>query len=142
MKEIDFYNKFEFNIYKFNRYHHTDNSKTPVAKHYFGCLIKGTAKIKSQNEELLLHPNEIFYIPKGLRYQSFWFGENEKEVKFYSFGFEFPPSDESFVLQKINCSKKAQKIFDEMCEKTRQNKKSIGKLYYFFEEIADGMMCK
>lgn len=139
MKDADFYNKFEFNIYKFNRYHHTDNSKTPLAKHYFGCLIEGTAKIKTQNEELLLMPNEIFYIPKGLKYQSFWFGENEKYVQFYSFGFEFSPSLESYVLQKIKCSDSANKIFSEMCEQTKQGKKSVGKLYYFFDEIADDM---
>lgn len=139
LKDTEFYNKFYFNIFKFNRYHFTDNSKTPIANHYFGCLIKGTVKIKTQAEELLLKPNEIFYIPKGLTYQSYWFGENGEEIQFYSFGFEFSPINKPFVLQKVNCSDNAQKLFNEICDNARKNKKSIGKLYSFFEEVSDSM---
>lgn len=136
MNEADFYKKFRFNILKFYKYHLTDNSKTPVPLHYFGCLIKGTAKIKTSKTELNLHPGEVFYIPKGLKYQSQWFGE---EVEFYSFGFEISPINKSFLLQKITCSEKAKEVFNDLCKDIPYTQKGIGKLYYFFELVADGM---
>ena len=137
MNQINFYNKFNFNIFKFRKYHLTDNSKKPISNHYFGYLIKGSAKIKSKETELLLSPNEIFYIPKGLKYQSEWFGE---KIEFYSFGFEISPINQSFALQKINCNKKAQEIFQELCKEIHSTKNVIGKLYYFFELVARNMI--
>lgn len=139
MNELNFYKTFNFNIFEFNEYHLTDHTKSPVTNHYFGCLIKGTAKIKTKNEKLELKPNEIFYIPKGLKYQSFWFGENSGKVSFYSFGFEISPLNKHFALQKINCSRKEREIFDDLCKGITAKDKCIGKLYYFFEEVASGM---
>jgi AraC-like DNA-binding protein len=139
LNEIDFYKKFNFNIFEFNGYHLTDNTKSPVASHYFGCLIKGEAKIKTHDTELLLYPTEIFYIPKGLKYQSQWFGKDGEEIKFYSFGFEISPMNKPFILQKINCSDRAKEIFSELCDEINSPQKSIGKLYYFFELVAKEM---
>lgn len=107
--------------------------------HYFGCIKKGYATITSKKETLELKPNEIFYIPKGLKYQSQWFSGNDGQIEFYSFGFEFSPIDKFFDLQKINCSKKSKKLFDELCFEIPITDKGIGKLYYFFGEIAEGM---
>jgi AraC-like DNA-binding protein len=42
-------------------------------------------------------------------------------------------------LQKINCDKKAQEIFQELCKEIHSTKNVIGKLYYFFELVADNM---
>lgn len=136
MKEADFYKSFRFNIFNFSNYHLTDNTKIPTRYHYFGYLIKGKAKIKAGSKELLLSPNEIFYIPKGLKYQSEWFGE---EIKFYSFGFEISPINKFFALQKISCSDKAKAIFNELCKEIPITEKGIGKLYYFFGEVCDDM---
>lgn len=136
MTEADFYKQFTYNIYEFNNHHFTDNSKKPVQHHYFGCLIAGTAIIKTKKTVLTLNPNEIFYIPKGLTYQSEWFGE---KIKFYSFGFKISPINQAFVLQKVNFSSKAKALFDELCKDINSSQKNIGKLFYFFEQVADGM---
>ena len=139
MNETNFFNKFNFNIYTFQKYHYTDNTKIPVQCHFFGCLIKGTARIKTATSELLLQPGEIFYIPKGLRYQSHWFGEDGNTVSFYSMGFEISPIDKPFVLQKIEPSPKAKALFTQLCGYIPFAGKGIGTLYYFFEEVAGGM---
>ena len=139
MNETDFFNSFNFNILKFNKYHLTDHTKVPITCHYFGCIIKGTAKIKTAETELLLNPNEIFYFPKGLKYQSQWFGENKENVIFYSFGFEFLPINKPFVLQKINCTDTAKELFKDLCENIYNKEKSIGLLYHFFGEVANCM---
>ena len=101
MDEAKFFESFQFNIYTPARYRLTDYSKRPIPRHYFGCLVRGTAIIKSEKTELSLKPGEIFYIPKGLTYQSQWFGDEEKKIEFYSFGFGFSPTGKSFALQKI-----------------------------------------
>lgn len=139
MNDANFSNCFSFNIFKFERFHLTDNSKTPNARHYFGCITKGTAEIVSKNEKIAIKPNEIFYIPKGLKYQSRWFSDDNGQIEFYSFGFELSPINKSFILQKINCSEKAKQVFDELCREIPVTGKGIGRLYYFFGEVSDNM---
>lgn len=139
VNSIKFYKSFSFNVYRFEKYHLTDKTNEPVSMHYIGCLIDGSAKITSKNETIELKPNDVFYIPKGLKYYSQWFSENDRPIEFYSFGFEVSPINKSYVLQKINCSEKAKIIFDELCQEIPITDKGIGKLYYFFGEIAETM---
>ncbi len=139
MDELYLYKKFDFNLFEFNRYHMSDFTKTPIIRHYFACLINGRAEIRTKDKVLYLEPNEVFYIPKGLKYQSQWFGENGKEIKFYSLGFELSPIDKTFDLQKIDCTGQARVLFDELCSEIYSSKRNIGKLYYFFELVADSM---
>lgn len=140
MNNIDFFNELAFNIYKYDKYHFTDNSKTPLPYHYFVSIIKGSAKIRCKNMEFSMSAGEIFYFPKGLKYQSHWFGNENDEVAFYSFGFKKIPVLESFVLQKINCTQKAKDVFNELCEEVPITPKAVGKLYYFFGEVSDNMI--
>lgn len=140
MNKAYFFKSFSFNILKFNKYHLTDNTNPPVNMHYFGCIIKGFAEIKSKNQKIMLKPNEIFYIPKGLSYKSQWFAEKDEPIEFYSFGFEVSPINKSYILQKINCSQKAKMLFDELCLEIPITDKGIGKLYYFFGEAAENMI--
>ena len=139
MNSENFFNGFRFNIIKFNKYHLTDNTKDPVPYHYFAMLIKGTAKIEARDTVLSLKPGEIFYIPKGIKYQSQWFGEGGKQVEFFSFGFEISPINKTFALQKINCSDEARMLFDNLCKEIPYKEKGIGALYYFFEKVSDSM---
>lgn len=139
MEQLNFLNSFFFTIYNYDNYHFTDNSTTPKNNHYIGCLIDGKAIIKSRDKELFLSPGEIFYIPKGLRYKSKWYGLDNKPVKFYSFGFSVSPLERNYILQKIDCTEKTRKIFEEICEDLKNSKKRIGKLLYFFEEASKNM---
>lgn len=139
MDEAKFFESFQFNIYTPARYRLTDYSKRPIPRHYFGCLVRGTAIIKSEKTELSLKPGEIFYIPKGLTYQSQWFGDEEKKIEFYSFGFGFSPTDKSFALQKIAPNAKAEELFSQLCREVPATEKGIGLLYHFFGEVCRDM---
>lgn len=139
MNDANFLKSFNFNIYRFQKYRFTDHSKVPVPCHFFGCLLKGTAKFKTAATELYFKPNEIFYIPKGLRYQSQWYGDEDGSIAFYSFGFEISPTDKSFLLQKIAPSEKATELFSLLCKSIPFTGKGIGTLYYFFEEVSKSM---
>lgn len=139
MNSINFFKTFSFYVFKYDNFHLTDMSKTPIPKHYFGCLTKGSAQIISKKEKISVKPFEIFYIPKGLKYQSKWYGDENGKIEFFSFGFEFSPIDKPFVLQKITPTPKAQTLFDDLCKEIPITEKGVGKLYYFFGEIAESM---
>ena len=102
MNDIFFYKGFIFNDYSFNKHHYTDN-RHGVASHYLAYMIKGNCRIVTANDELFIKPGDLFYIPKGLPYQSFW--DSEDDIKFLSFGFDFFPESDihNFYLQKIEC---------------------------------------
>ena len=136
MNEASFRKGFNFRIFEFKGYHLTDFTKNPVSRHYFGCIIKGRARIKTEDTVLELKEGEIFYIPKGLKYQSQWFGE---EIAFYSFAFELSPVSGAFRLQKICASNKARELFTELCTQLPLGEKGIGLLYHFFCIAAEGM---
>lgn len=139
MNEVDFCNGFRFNVFKFQDYHFTDHSKQPLDSHYFGCLITGRAVIRSQQQELSVEPGEIFYIPKGLKYQSRWFAEGQKQIAFYSFGFPVAPTKNTYVLQKVACTRQARELFAELCRQIPLAPKGIGVLYSFFAEVSEQM---
>lgn len=139
MNDANFCSGFLFNIFRFKHYHFTDLSKTPVQRHYFGYLTKGSAVIKCESRELQIIPGDIFYIPKGLNYQSRWYGDDEDDIEFYSFGFDIAPTKESYYLQKITCSPKAALLFEELCSAIPFSEKGIGMLYRFFGEVAADM---
>lgn len=139
MNETNFLNEFHFNIFNYSKYHFTDNSKVPINTHYFGCLISGNAVLKTPTREISVSPGEVFYIPKGLKYQSRWYPEKEGSVSFYSFGFATAPTDKTFLLQKISCTENAQDIFDSLCNEIPFTEKGISKLYSFFSLVSDSM---
>ncbi len=139
MNEALFSKSFGFNFFKWKNYHATDQTKTPTTRHFFGCLVHGTAEIIAKNEKIEVKPGEVFYIPKGLKYVSHWYVDQDSKNEFYSFGFDFAPTTKIFALQKINCSEKAKQLFQELCQEVPMTDKGIGKLYNFFGEVMDGM---
>ena len=105
--------------------------------HYFGCLIHGTAEFKSKNCHLKLQPGELFYLPKGLHYRSYWHQDENKKCTLYSFGFSFMPLEQNFSLQKIDCSDLAKSLFDRLCKEIPMTNRGPGLLYSLLGETAD-----
>ena len=102
MKEALFSETFRFRRFSYDRYHYTDNLKGSP-HHYFAYLEQGRCKIVSERGIREFAAGDIFYIPLGLKYQSYWYGE--PTVSFRSYGFLFFPDGEQkhFCLQKIPC---------------------------------------
>ena len=101
MKELILSNNFNFKMFTFNKHKYTDNRKgSPY--HYLAYMKKGTSKIVSNDITLHIEPGDLFYIPKGLPYQSHW--QAEEDICFLSLGFHLFPENEKhhFLLQKIN----------------------------------------
>lgn len=111
MKNTVIFNNFIFLNIKFRKYHHTDQQKgAPL--YYLAYMIKGKAKIVSENATIHINEGEVFYIPKNLPYHSYWYGNDE--IEFLSFGFSSLMTNEDLNagLQKVECSKE---VIDKIC---------------------------
>lgn len=128
MEDIELYKSFSFNLYNFNPGRHTDNSRG-VGKHYIGYMYQGTALIVSEDTRLELQEGDLFYIPKGCRYHSYWYGESG--AVFDSFAFSAIPqsSHTAYQLQKLTLTEQICKLHKRLAEDRTVNARSVGALY-------------
>ena len=84
MKTAFLYDKFYFANYRFKVFRHND-ARDGAAHNFLGYMQKGHADIKTENGVLKICEGDAFFIPKGLKYQSYWMGE---EIDFLSFAYE------------------------------------------------------
>jgi len=128
MNDIIFLKNFRFNEYCFFKTQHRDNS-CGVDFHFVGLMKHGKGRIVSQKTVLEIEENEMFYIPKGCPYHSYWIAEDY--VKFDSIGFLYFPNTTpcGYKLQKINFDAEISRAFLPLSEEKTVNATSIGALY-------------
>jgi AraC-like DNA-binding protein len=133
MNDIIFFKSFSFFSHSFKKYHYTDMTKGTTCYH-IGYLKKGRAEFYSGEEKHEFFAGDIFFIPCGCKYESFWYGE---EIVFDSYAFAYIPLNGSYTykLQKFNVSEKARVIADELSATKHTSAKSIGLLYLFLYEV-------
>ena len=109
MNSVFLSNNYNFVEVNLNKYHYTDNRKNETPN-YLALMLKGNAKIVSRKETININSGDVFYIPRNIGYESFWFGE---EIKWISLGFRYFPEGEykNYKLQKIDCSNDAIELF-------------------------------
>ena len=127
MNDIQFFNNFIFNEFHWKDMHHKDNSHG-VPDHYIGFMKKGKGIIVGNGEKLEIGENEMFYIPKGYKYHSYWIG---KDVILDSLGFKFFPSNArgGYALQKIDYTKDIYNTFLPLSKSKVVCNSSVGSLY-------------
>lgn len=105
MNNIFSYNNFLFYHHKFIDYHYTDNRKG-APFNYLAYMVSGHSKIVSADKTIFTNAGNVFFIPKNLGYQSYWYGEN---IDFLSFGFsDLNTADNiKYDLQIVSCDKSA-----------------------------------
>ena len=110
MKDILFSNNLHFHSYSYENNHHT-NKLSGAPWHYFAYLETGFCRIVSEDRTIELQAGDLFYIPKGLRYHSYWYAV--ERIHFLSFGFHYFPEygNLQYPLQKIACSEDVKNLF-------------------------------
>lgn len=128
MSDIVFFKNFRFNEYHFNETRHVDNSRG-IDLHFIGLMKHGQGRIVSKGQTLQIGQNEMFYIPKGCQYHSYWIAD--PFVTFDSIGFLYFPTNNSsgYMLQKIEQSQEIKEAFAPLSESKALNASSIGALY-------------
>ena len=103
-----FRDMFQITRHRFDRPHYTDN-RAGTCPHYFGYMRAGRAKLVSADRTVEVREGDLFYIPGGLSYQSYW--EGDPHVCFDSYAFHFlPEGDGVYALQKIEKSEEVEKL--------------------------------
>lgn len=133
MDNTVFYNSFAFYKMTFNRMHYAD-FRNGAVKNFIALIVKGKARIVMEKERLEIGEGEVFFIPKDLPYQSYWFAD--EEVSWYSIGFDLMPCKEpcSFALQKLAAGEKELELIREIG--SGKSPRTIGLLY----ELLDLLM--
>jgi len=138
MNDAIFFNSFAFFCFSFKNHHHTDMS-TGTTCHHIGYLKAGRARFVTDTEELEFNAGDVFFIPAGCKYRSYWQGDDA--IVYDSYAFTYMPIDTlcSFELQRIDASGKAKSIIDELSSDKKVSLKSVGLLYSFLHEVMPRM---
>ena len=128
MNDTVFLKNFRYNEFCFNETVHRDNSRG-VDMHYIGRIRHGRGRIISGGQTLDIEENEMFYIPKGCRYHSYWIADHY--VAYDSIGFSYFPTEKpnGYILQKIDCTPEIWEAFAPLAESKALHAASIGTLY-------------
>ena len=135
MNDIVSYNHYRFVYMDFKRsFHHTDNTKgSPY--HYLAYLKEGNCKIVSENETVEIKTGDVFFIPDGLPYHSYWYGQ--PNIKFHSYGFKYFPEAAAnhFRLQTVDCPEPLRERIKQIPFRSRPNSGDLGLFYACLNEI-------
>lgn len=113
MNAVIFSDNYYFIKYSYTNSHYTDN-RAGSPRNYLAYMINGSARIVSERCTLTVKAGDVFFIPKGLSYQSFWYGQ--PGVSHLSFGFYELNTHESlsYGLQKITCDAETLRLVREI----------------------------
>jgi len=139
MDNLRFYNSFRFVVFSHQKSRHTDNSGG-IDRHFIGRMRHGYGRLVTESgAELLLSPGDVFYLPLGLRYNSYWTPEKGADgiVEWESYGFDFFPckSGRQYAMQKLSPSPTALSYLDRVVGTHEERVSSVGFLYAFLGEV-------
>lgn len=146
MNDIIFHRSFGFSVIRRNALAHTDNSKG-ISCHFLARMIRGRARIVTDSHaELTLKAGDVFYLPMGLRYNSYWYPDGEGEVSWESYRFSYLPTDTAvrYKLQTLKPPEEALTLMDRLAADTKVTPSSVGLFYQIVGlclpvmQVADG----
>lgn len=128
MDDVIFSNSFRFRVFRHANDRITDN-RHGIRSHYFALLESGSCRICTDGSTVQIAEGDIFYLPNGLRYQSFWHGE--PEVCFISLGFGFLPNfdSRSYGPQVIEGCERSRELFRSIAAYKEPDAVSVGLFY-------------
>ena len=130
---------FLFREINFETYHYTDN-RAGVDLHYLARMKEGRCRIVSEGKTVELKAGDIFYIPNGCRYESFWYGETH--VCFDSFGFTLFPlqNGQRFPVQVISCTEEERALAQQLSENRDISCQSLALLFSLLHSLTPHMV--
>lgn len=141
MDNIFFCNSFLFRTITCRSPRHTDNSMG-IDRSFFAKMKSGSGRIVTvTGEELQICAGDIFYLPKGLRYHSYWQPCEGDPAEWDSFGFEFLPlpEGERYTMQKIEADKDASVLLENIKKGSSVRPEDVAHLYLFAARVLPKM---
>lgn len=130
------YDNFAFLNLNLSNFHYTDN-RNGSPRYYIGMMKHGTAKIVSAETVISVNEGDVFFIPKNLSYQSYWYGDRNKKIEFVSLGFYNLYTDDPLnrALQIVACgSSTKEKI---LAVPTSESQITAYTLSIFYQVVSD-----
>jgi AraC-like DNA-binding protein len=134
MNGIIFSNQLSFNVYEWSKYRYTDN-RAGAHPYYIAMMIEGTGKLVSKDTTLTVCAGDVFYIPSGYPYQSYWYGE--ESINFISLAFSAMPDQQNGYtrLQAVDCDNGIRELFYEIAKRDMIDCKTVGLFYCLLDRI-------
>lgn len=126
MNDREFCGGFHFRQMDLLGVNHRDNSRG-VPMHYLGYMKKGRGLLVLEKERVELNTGDMFYIPKGCRYHSYWIGEDA--VSLDSLGFTWLPTERSYKPQRLTYTPEIWEQYLPLSLEKTVDAASIGRLY-------------
>ena len=138
MNDVIFSKSFAFLSHRFTGYHYTDMTRGTTCYH-IGYLKSGRAEFVSDSMTHEFSVGDVFFIPCGCKYRSYWYGDDE--IRFDSYAFTYMPirTPDSFRLQRLHVTEKAREYIDALSADKSISPKSVGFLYLFLGEVLGDM---
>lgn len=138
MDQMQFYNSFAFRTLCYQGQRHTDNS-AGIACHFLARMRCGSGRIVPlYGEPLQLSAGDVFYLPRGLRYHSYWYGDPAADgrVEWESHRFDLLPAKENaLALQTVAASADVHALLDRLAAEGEVTVRSVGLLYLVMGEL-------
>ena len=126
-----------FRTHRFSNFREHDATAGAVMN-FLALMRQGRARIVSDEGEISAESGELFFIPKGLSYRSFW--EGDPAICWDSYGFSYWPEEERlYRLQKIPCGEGERALLQELAEKNSVNCHSVALLYELLYRLLPAM---
>lgn len=137
MEQSLFCKTFTFRTIFLTAHRHNDNAQG-IPCHFVARMRSGTGLIRAlSGEELSLRAGDIFYLPMGLAYHSYWTPDEAGSVSWDSYGFTHLPVQNKarYAMQKIEPIEKALLWLDALSQDQTVSPASVGYLYLFLAEV-------
>lgn len=127
----------------FLRYRHTDNSRG-IDCHYLARMRCGTAHIVStEGREITLLPGDVFYLPLGLSYHSYWYGDeqNDNRVEWDTVSFTHLSelTGRRYAMQVIHTDEAGLLLLEQLLSTPFEPVRTSGLLYSFLAHALPAM---
>ena len=113
--------------------HHTDASRGAVSN-YLAKMISGTGRFVGEGYDLTFNPGDMYFIPYGFRYHSYWTGE---PVVWDSIAFDWIPDKNNYPPQLLHPDAAQELIFGELIGSWHQSSAVVGKFYSLFGDLLE-----
>ncbi|MBQ7125395.1 MAG: helix-turn-helix transcriptional regulator [Clostridia bacterium] len=138
VNNTEFYKSFSFKVIELKNPKHTDNSMG-ITSYFVARMRSGSGMIVYENrKELHLKEGDVFFLPLGLKYHSYWTPDPIKnEVSWDSFAFEHIPLKSNLRLMpcSIPLTEKLNRLFNGISKTKKVNCKNISALYSIIDII-------
>lgn len=130
MNDTSFYKSFGLNVYSLHTYRHTDNSGG-IDCHYLARMTEGRARFVSTSGEVMeVTAGDVFYLPSGLRYHSYWYGDGGGSFGWISVQIGYmPTAGGERRMQRIEVTEEEHRMIDRLVAAGLPSPEGIGILY-------------